>query len=257
MRRLLLIGLACSAALALAAPALAKEMSLLQVCGTNGCNSIKPAVSLGHGGGPTETPAVEDYYLLKIGVGDGTKIFERADLYFAPKAGVFTGAGMAFGDGWSTLPKRAAARVLAAAEGLKLFRAPTPSEIYIEGRRSADPAAYGRLLASLDETTAPVTSEGPILIGLSWSRPNPWSSESLVNYLPKAKVLLRGGGYYRVPSDLASRIDRERRGLSPVAPSEFPWAALAGGLAGAPLVAAGGLLLYRRRRNGGTHAPRE
>ena len=251
MKRFVLIAIAAVAALGVAAPAFAKEMSLLQVCGTNGCKSVKPAISLGHDGWrATGPPAIEDYYLMKVGIGDGVKIFERFDLYFVPSAGAFTGKDMAFGDGWSALPASAVARLRATAKGLKPFATPAPTRVYIEERESVDPAPYAKLLASLDATTVPDAPESPILIGLSWPRPNPWSSETLLNYLPKSKVLLRGNGYFRVADTLADRIGRERRGLAPVAPSPFPWAALAGGLAGAPLLAGAALVAYRRRKGG-------
>jgi hypothetical protein len=260
MKKLVLIAVVVAAAAVTAAPAPAKEMTLQQICGTNGCHALKPAVRLGHDGfAAGMTPALEGYYVVKIGIGDGKKIFEHLNMYFAPKAGAVIGeGGQGSSEGWAGIPAPAVEKLRTSAQGLKLFKAPRPNRVDVGERRSVDPAPYAALIGPLDPTPVPQTYESPIPISISWARPNPWSSGgSLLNYLPKAGVVIRGDGYFRVPESLTGRIDRERRGLSPVAPGNgFPWTVFAGALAGGlVLVTVAAALAVRRRRPPATERP--
>jgi hypothetical protein len=210
--------LAVAAALLVAAPAAqsksSKEMRLLQVCGASGCAAIKPAVSLGHGAfSAAAAPPFGSYYVLKVGWGDGHKIFVRGEQYFVPASGaVLPKDGPGPTDGWSKLPARGVAAARNAAAQLDAFPAPTPSAAYIGTRRMPDVAPFLELLGPLEPTTVPQTRESPVSIGLEFRRANPWStSAALLNYLPKAHVLIRLDGFFRVPDRVADRIDRLRR----------------------------------------------
>lgn len=233
MKKLVAIGAAAVSAVVLAAPATAKQLTLLQVCGADGCNAIKSGGTLGHDGGPDSAsrPSLQSYFLLKIGAGDGKKIFERWDMYFVPDPGVIIGI-KGGSEGWTALPARATKAIKAAAKGLKPFRTPQIAKVHIGQHRSVDPAPYTALLGPLEKAYIPSTWESPISVSLDWQRPNPWSNHgAMLNYLAKAKVLMRGDGYFRVPDVLAGRLDRERRGLAPVIPGDgFPWGVLAGSL---------------------------
>lgn len=251
MNKLVAIAAAAASALVLAAPSAAKEMRLLQVCGASGCNTIKSAGSLGHHGGfqPTTRPSLQSYYVVRVGLGDGKRIFGREDMYFVPGPGAVTWRTDDPNQTWMAFPARPARSIRAAAKGLEPFGAPHLASAYIGERRSVDPAPYMALLGPLDKAYVPSALESPISVSLNWQRPNPWSNDgALLNYLAKAKVLLRSDGYFHVPDALADRLDREHRGLAPVVPGDgFPWGLLVGGLGGA-LVIAGALVAFARRR---------
>lgn len=250
MKKLLAIAATGFAGLALAAPAAAKEMTLLQVCGTNGCNAIEFGRLSGEGGlGSATRPSLQSYYVLTVGAGDGKRIFERMKLYFVPDPGVFT-ATESGAEGWGALPARAVAAIKAAAKGLKPFRKPELAEVYVGDHRSVDPAPYTAVLGPLEKAYVPSKAESPISLSLDWKRPNPWSNDgAMIFYLAKAKVLMRSDGYFHLPESLAPRIDRERLGLAPLAPGNgFPWSTVAGSLAGALLLAAALVAFARRRR---------
>jgi hypothetical protein len=210
--------LAVAAVLLVAAPAAqsksSKEMRLLQVCGASGCEAIKPAVSLRDGALSAVTaPPFQRYYVLKVGWGDGRKIFVRGEQYFVPAAGATLSKDTPGPvEGWGKLPARAATVAGAVAARLKPFPAPVPSAAYIGTRRIADVTPFLALLGPLEQTTVPQTGESPVAIGLEFRRANPWStSAALLNYLPKAHVVIRLDGYFRVPDRVADRIDRLRR----------------------------------------------
>lgn len=249
MKKLVVIAALAVSTLVAAASASAKEMTLLQVCGGNGCNAIKSG-KVGHGGFESSVtrPELQSYYLLRAGVGDGTKIVHRMEMYFVPEPGVIVGRSL--DEGWGVLPDRATKAVRAALEGLKPFR-PQLATAYIGERRSVDPAPYAALLGPLDKAYVPSTDESPVSVSLNWHQPNPWSNDgAMLNYLVKAKVLMRSDGYFHVPAELAGRLDRERLGLAPVVPGGggFPWSALAGSLAGALVLAATLVAVAWRRR---------
>jgi hypothetical protein len=252
MRKLMLISLATLAGLVVAAPGVAKEMTLFQVCGTNGCNAIKPGKLPNHDGGlqSASTPALQGYYLLKVGAGDGQKILDRFEMYYVRGGSVI---GMSGDEGWAAFPSRVARRIDAATNGLKPFGLPQVKTVYVNQHRSLDAAPYIDLMGPLDKTEIPSSNESPIMISLIWRQPSPWSNDgALLGYLPRSKVLMRSDGYFQVPRSLAQRIDRERRGLPPVAPGDgFPWGIFVGALAGAlVLVTVATALVYRRRRPG-------
>ena len=250
MKKFVAIAAAAASALVLAAPSAAKEMTLLQVCGTNGCNAVKSAGSLGHDGGmqAADRPAPQSYYLLKVGIGDGNRILGRETMYFVPGPGAVTWRTDDPNQTWMAFRPKATAAIRTAAKGLKPFGAPQLASVYIGERRSVDPAAYAALLGPLDKDYVPST-ESPVSLSLNWQRSNPWSKDTeLLSYLVKAKLLLRSDGYFRVPDELAVRLDREHRGLAPVVAGDgFPWGVLAGSLGGA-IFLAGALVVFARRR---------
>jgi hypothetical protein len=251
MLKLIAIAAAGVSTLALAAPAAGKELTLLRVCGADGCNAITSGGTVGHDGGPSfvSRPSLQGYYLLRIGAGDGKRVLERWDMYFVPDPGAIIGT-QGGNEGWTALPARATKAVKAAAKGLKPFRTPQIAEAYVGEHRSVDPAAYTALLGPLEEAGIPSTLESPISLSFDWQRPNPWSNDGgMMNYLVKARMLMRGDGYFRVPDALARRLDREHRGLAPVVPGGgFPWAVFVGSMSGAVVLAGLLVALARRRR---------
>jgi hypothetical protein len=215
MKKALLIA---AAALVVTAPAAlakeSKEIDFVQVCGASGCKAIKPVLRIGHEGlRAAVVPALQSYYVLRFGVGDGTTIVGRGELYFIPGAGLVAGQDSAGPIvGWSRLTARAAATARKVAQGLKPFAAPMPARAYVGMQRVSDAAPFAALLGPLERAAVPRSGESPVSIELRWARPNPWSSAgALLSYLPKARVVIRLDGFFRVPESVADRIDRIRR----------------------------------------------
>lgn len=241
-------------ALSIAPAALAKELTVTAVCGPSGCAAVTPAVKLSHDGITVRDAPLGGYYVVRIGLGDGTKIFERTRMYFVPAAGALAWADTADPNAtWLGMSGEAAARVRKAASGLKPFTVATPTHAYVGTHRTTDAAAYVALLGRLERTAAPVTGESPIVISLYWKQPNPWSSSAaLIQYLPEAGIVIRNNGYYRAPGSLADRARRQAAGLPPRAPGGgFPWGPVAGGIAGFAVVLGALTFVAWRRR----HAP--
>ena len=243
--------IAVLALLGLAPAALAKELSLTAVCGPGGCKAISPAVKVGHEGFAPAAVPVGSYYVLRVGFGDGGKIFQRSEMYFAASPGAVVAKDAAGPtDGWGALPGKAAARVRDAAAGLKPYTIGRPTHAYLGGHRAVDPEPYLGLLGSLERVGVPRTAESPTTISLYWAGTNPWSNAgALIQYLPKAGVVIRSDGYYRAPGSIADRARRELAGLPPTVPGGvFPWGLLAAGLGSLAAVAAATMFVAWRRR---------
>ncbi len=90
MRRLALLTVLL-AALAVAAPATAKEIQSVTVCGAGGCSTSKdPSLMSGmiDVGPPTSAPkAPAPFYRLTMAIGDGHEVFGRVQSSWVPSAG--------------------------------------------------------------------------------------------------------------------------------------------------------------------------
>jgi hypothetical protein len=82
--------LVAAAAMAFAAPAMAKVIEEATVCGADGCTKVKPggdAHAMLEGGAVTSAPKPAPFYRLRFGIGDGTgKVFERFWIVYVPSA---------------------------------------------------------------------------------------------------------------------------------------------------------------------------
>jgi hypothetical protein len=215
MRKGILIVAVALVALAPAAQAKeSKELMLLQVCGATACKAIRPAVVLrGDNLQAAAVPALQAYYVLRVGFGYQGKVVVRAEQYFVPRAGAVAGKDAPGPtDGWTRLPAGAAAAAAKAARGLQPSPAPMPTRAYVGSRRVPNASAFAALLGPLEPVAVPRAGETPVSIGLVWAKPNPWSSAgALLGYLPGARVVMRLDGYFRVPGPVADRIDEARR----------------------------------------------
>jgi hypothetical protein len=83
--------LAAAAAMALAAPAMAKEIEEATVCGADGCAKVTPrgnAHAMAESAGAvTDAPKPAPFYRIRLGIGDGSgQVFERFWLVYVPSA---------------------------------------------------------------------------------------------------------------------------------------------------------------------------
>jgi hypothetical protein len=237
------------AALALVSQASAKQMSLLQICGADGCKAFKSGALPGHDGSlhATAAPAIQSYYMVRLGIRAEGRVVNRFEMYYVPSAGAVM--GKTYGtEGWAAFPNGVTRTINVAAKELKPFSPPEVSTVYVNWHRSVDPAPYSELLGRLEPAPIPETQESPISISISWKDPNPWSSDgAMLSYFVRSKVVMRFDGYFHVPGAIAGRLDRERQGLAPVVPGDdFPWPIVGGGLGG--LLALGAAALAWRRR---------
>jgi hypothetical protein len=80
-----------------------------------------------------------------------------------------------------------------------------PEQVTIAGNSVSDPAAYEALVEDLPRATSPPGNARSVEIVL---RDDEGGVEQL-EYFPLEEVLLRRGGWFRVPDELASRIEEE------------------------------------------------
>jgi hypothetical protein len=82
---------AASAAMVLAAPAVAKEIEEATVCGAGGCTKVAArddAHAMLEGGAVSDAPASAPFYRIRLGIGDSSgTVFERFSILYVPSAG--------------------------------------------------------------------------------------------------------------------------------------------------------------------------
>src|SRR3712207_8475659 len=90
------IALILTALLVLAAPASAKELGRVSLCGADGCTDVtkKGATErVVEGGAVTSAPKrAQPYFLVRIGIREGEKIIHTFDTRWLPKAALLRGA---------------------------------------------------------------------------------------------------------------------------------------------------------------------
>jgi hypothetical protein len=117
-RRLAAPALALLAAAAFAAPAQAKQITGLTVCGADGCRPVERAIGQAlHdlGGAPlASAPAQAAHFRLVLKMGDGTRTFGTDRVLYLPSVRAIGGEG-----GWSTLDRGSARKLADALAGRK------------------------------------------------------------------------------------------------------------------------------------------
>ncbi len=222
----------------------AKGPVSLEVCGRSGCTTIASEADqalvfgvLDVESAPFErwvaSPPLAPYYELRIGAdwqppGRGLR-------FFVPAAGV-----VRTGSSWIRVDAALAASLGDAARGLEPWPAPSLTRVRVRGRLASDPRAYAALFDPLPPAGDALASGGRVGIVLRSDRPTPWTAgQGRIDYYPTSRLLYRDGERFLIPEGLARVIERDGGLLPAAAPSgDFPWA-VAGGAAGAFLVAAG------------------
>lgn len=79
-----------AAVMALAAPAVAKEIEEATACGADGCAEVAAkgnAHAMLEGGAIADAPKPAPFFKIRLGVGDGSgKVFERFSILYVPSA---------------------------------------------------------------------------------------------------------------------------------------------------------------------------
>jgi hypothetical protein len=253
MKRLLLVAVV---ALVCAAPASAKEIQGLQVCGASGCEQEKgPQVSgvlhEGPGGplsenGQAVPPAKPGpWYRVYALFGDGGDGIVRARIpfYYVPSAHTIVQPGeggqtttwVRANPAWRAVLDRFAKHVDA-------FGAPRVTRVSLNGDNAADPQTYLKLYTVGSKATTYPKDAASIQIVLESKTRTPWTDGNSVVLYPKSDLLVRDGQIVSIPGDIS---DAAAAGQSLDVGKPFAWLAVWIALAVAALV--GGSMLVARR----------
>jgi hypothetical protein len=242
------IGLA-AALLALPATAQAKgELTALRVCGQSTCAAVTDARAL-RGFGEAMfmdrdasllAPAMRPYHLLRWTMAPG----EGGTSYLVD--------GMTIVDGiWVRLPAAARGPVLRAAQRVEGIP-PRIERVALDGRGSADPAAYARVFGGLRRATDvpyQAYSRRWVEIDIETTRPTPWTDgDHRVVYEPRSGLfMLPDGHWYSDPTGrLNDRVQADAGVRTAASSSGGGMHPAAYALVAVPLVAL--VAVYRRRR---------
>jgi hypothetical protein len=258
IRRAALVVTAVAAALSLAPTAGAKGPLDLQICGASDCRTfhdrthwrlvtgvldVYGAFSFAR----TSEPA--RYYELRIkGPGMEEWLGEDRAIYFVPSRGVVRSPST-----WIR-PRAALLRSLrAAVRGLRPWPLPTPTRVTVNGR-TAEPAAYEALLGVLQGAEPAPDLGDPVEIRFFFARATAWTtSRRPIRYFPAQNIIHRDTEWFRPPSELARRIERDagltpRRAAPPPNGSGGPMLLAAGAAAALGALAAATVAVRRARR---------
>ena len=250
----LLVTLSAACALAVAAPAQAKELSAFKACGAAGCKTVKDTAllrklirSVEAQGNPVSVPipAPTAYLRLEFWIRGDQAHGPSFVQYYAPGRGLVL--LQTDPDAW-TWVRAGGLRPLIdrAALGVTPFAKPRISRVTIGGRPVQGPASYARLFTLQGKAESLPDEPDWRPIRIVTGRPGPWSSHAAtLEYSPSKNVLWRSIQFVKVPNDLAKRLEAGRSLDAPRGDS-FPWILILGG-AGTAAVIVPGTLICRRR----------
>lgn len=249
--RLATFVLAASAALALAAPAAAKELAKAELCGPAGCVAVTDKNDLRQiptGETLGTRPPMSSYYALALSAKDDVTTYTW-QIYYIPGSNMLAVQDERGGMNWHPIQGAAIGAMKRLAAQIEPFAAPAITSVAIGDRVvREDASSYLRLL---EETgTPPAHNLSPadwVAIDFRSERPSPWTDSGReLMYSPSTNVLERRVDRLVLPRWLAADIEAAR----PLAGSEgirwLPWLAPAGLMAALLLVAGLGALLRAR-----------
>jgi hypothetical protein len=252
MKKLIVLAAAVAGLLALSAPAQAKEIISMKICGASGCVTSTDQSVLkgweGDGNDPAQiwqtNPA--DYYMVTIGFGDQGKLIHTDTANWLPGRNLMRFQGQYGYPWWKLSPSQV--RMLRSVAGNITAFTPGLSRVRIGGKPVADPGSYLRLLGKLHEVYLPVNAprKHRLRVMLHTDAANPWIRNTIRTwYRPKTRILVRNDGAFRVPKRMARRVLRRvsLAGSAPAAVSHADSTALYAGIGAAGLAAAVGLVL--------------
>jgi len=245
-------------ALALPAPAAAKELSKLDVCGPSGCNSTSDRALLrrigegSDGSVPADPPALAPFYTLvyHVRAGRGESFNGRKKVVFrtsfVPGAHLVRGTDEAGYVVWTTASQVFTNAVARLTRGLRPFPTPRITRVSVRGTFVTDPASYERLITITSENTDFVEAYDWAPVDYRSTRSSPWRGV-LLEFSAKKHALLRNNRWIHLDSALSKQVQLGTP-LTATGGNGFPWRWV--GIAStAALVAAGiGVALIRRFR---------
>jgi len=258
VKRLMLLAVTV-AALVAAAPAAAKEITGLTLCGSSGCATAKTGLPgahdgpLGGGGGPTVAPAGPTaWYRAEVLVGDHGKTFGRMPFYFLPGRSLMVMPGEGGQTtAWTEATAQWRAALASLAAKVEPFATPTIDRVSLNSKNAADPQSYLRLYTVGKAATTYPKHDASIQVVLESAKRTPWTDGNYVVLYPDDNMLVRDGQLVSIPPSVA---DAAAAGLSLDTRRSFPWVVAAVAAALALLVAAA-LLVARRAAAAGVRQP--
>jgi hypothetical protein len=257
MKRSVLLVLSTVAALAVPAGAGAKEISKLELCGAESCNTIvgwknvRPLVSHGESRSTRAAPP-GPYYRVTL-TAKHEEETTTWSIFYVPN-----GDRLALPDGqWEHLTASTAAAYARAVAGLEPRPTPALERVLVDGREVDDPSSYISLFtAGSTEGALPSHLADWVPVDMQFRGETPWSGGGgpYVFFSPSDRLIQRGIEIVRIPDEMAASI---RAGESLSAAEAFPWALLAI-IALALAVPVGGavwLVVRRESLLGGRRAP--
>jgi hypothetical protein len=251
MKRLLAVALVGAAALAVPAPAAAKELTKAEICGVEGCTTVTGAalmrmVSGGDGSSGSASPPGPYYRVTLTTKHEGKS--ESWSIFYVP------GDRLALPDGeWMQITGAARAEYKSATAGLKPFPTPRLVSVTIDGRVMEDPASYAALYTAGSKDGVSFSGLADwVPVETRFRGDTPWSGEPYLFFSPRNGTIQRGIEVVRLPDGMAADV-RAGRSLRP--DDGFAWA-LAAVIALAALLAAAGTLWLARRREPAAKARR-
>jgi hypothetical protein len=219
IRRAALVVTAVAATLALAPTAGAKGPISVEICGASDCRTFHDRTHwrlvtgvLDVYGSFSFARASEParYYELRIkGPGVEEWLGEDRTIYFVPSRGVVRSSSTWFRPGAALLRS-----LRAAVRRLRPWPRPAPTRVTVNAR-TAEPAAYEALLGVLPGAEPAPELGDPVEIRFFFERATAWtSSRRPIQFFPTQNVIHRDIEWFRPPSELARRIERDA-GLAP------------------------------------------
>ena len=248
MKRLV-FAFALLALLAVAAPAMAKELTKVEVCGPDGCAAITGETNLQNFGGSGEpdgsVAAPAPFYEIRYTL-DAEGESSQWSSWYVPSADRLATVDERTGVAWAPLDEP---RLAALAKGLKPFARPEITSVAIGSRKITDnPASYLRLFTV--ESTGEAVPSGladwePVVFHATSK--TPWTlDQTSLFYSETNGMLQRGIEIVKLPGGMASDV---RSGESLAGGSSFPWrTVLVALLAAAALLVAATMIRPLRRR---------
>lgn len=257
MKKLMLVAVTL-AALVAAAPAAAKEIVGLTLCGSSGCATAKTGLPPAHDGplmgegGPAVAPSgPAQWYRAAALVGDGGKAFGRLPFYFLPERSLMVVPGQGGQTtAWTVATPQWKAALAALAAKVEAFGPPTIDRVSLNAKNATDPQSYLDLYTVGKAATTYPKHDASIQVVLESAKRTPWTDGNYIVLYPDDNMLVRDGQLVSIPASIA---DAAAAGRSLDTGRSFPWlvAAIAIGLA--VLVAAA--ILIARGTAGGVRHP--
>jgi len=245
------LALVVIAALVAAAPAAAKELKSVAVCGPNDCVTytspadMEALVEVDPSAAPP-APA-GPFYVLSVRIAEGDRTFGWKTFYVpsAHRQAVFDeGAGATR---WSDALPGARRLLDAAARNVQPFPTPRLAAVRVDGRTvSGEPQGYIRLFAAGSPTDADPPRWDWVPVDLVAPATTPWTgSDRDLAFSPSGRLVERGSVRTRIPDALAADVAAGR--TLTFTEGGLPWSLLAAAAIAAAAVALAGALWIRRR----------
>jgi hypothetical protein len=250
------------AALVLAAPAAAKELTKAELCGPAGCIAVTDEDTLRNiptGSEPIadQPPLLQPFHTLRFTVTEGDGGPEHTSTaYYVNRVSMIAWENQGGTVVWSDVRGASATLMKQLARRVEAFPAPTISATTVSGRSvDADPASY---LALFEQSGRRLDAEAIphdwVPIDLRSTAPSPWTDGPFeLMYSPSTNAIERGIDRIVLPGDLAADVEAGRPLSRDGGARWLPWLVLGGLIGALVLLAALGALL--RHRGGAAPTP--